>query len=309
MSGGLIFLLSLAAAFVTGGGIPVFFIAMLMLNIGNSIAKEVFKEVGGEIRGEIGREINREVRQRGRGGRQQWSIEEAWDRRRSRDQRSSRDDRYTLSDSRRRELPSRAASTSTQAKTKAKSVDHPHADEAVRRAGIDPDRAGLTLTDVGLIVYGPEPRPVVHRELAVPDTADYVQPFAELKAVRAARGVLTFELVDPAGEVVYRREEQQQIKAGKTAVIARTRLPMGDHFDFSQGWTLRLYANDVLLAEHPFGWFDPSNRTEALREVMSNDGELTADLSALMEDEGFQPMSLDDLLGEEEAAPRRRAAR
>jgi len=179
----------------------------------------------------------------------------------------------------------------------------------VRRAGLDPDHTGLTLSDVGLIVYGAEARPVVHRESAVPDTADYVQPFAELKAARAAKGKLTFEVVDSSGQVVYRREEEQQLRAGKTAIIPRTRLPIGDHFYLAQGWTLRVYANDVLLAEHPFGWYNPANRAETLREVMSNDGELTADLSALMDDIVNQPMSLDDLLGEDVQVQKQKARR
>ena len=87
------------------------------------------------------------------------------------------------------------------------------------------------------------------------------------------------------------------------------RLPVGDHLDLSQGWTLRIYANNVLIADHPFGWYNPSDRTETLREVMSNDGELTADLSALMDDIQAQPMSLDDLLGGDDSAASQQQAR
>lgn len=198
--------------------------------------------------------------------------------------------------------------TSTQRAATSRPEGYPHALEAVRRAGLN-ENAGLSLSDIGLIVYGAEPKPVVHRESAVPDTADYVQPFAELNAARAAKGRLTFEVVDTAGEIVYRREEEQQLRAGKTAVIPRTRLPIGDHFDLTQGWTLRMYANDVLIAEHPFGWYNPADRTETLREVMSNDGELTADLSALMDDIQAQPMSLDDLLGDDSSPSQARARR
>ena len=133
--------------------------------------------------------------------------------------------------------------------------------------------------------------------------------FFAILACCAAKGTLTFEVVDAAGEVIYRRDEEQQLRAGKTAIIPRTRLPIGDHFDFSQGWTLRIYANNVLLGEHPFGWFNPASRTETLREVMSNDGELTADLSALMDDMVTQPMSLDDLLGEDSPPQKRKQGR
>jgi len=325
MTGGLIFLLALAFAAATSGGIPAFILAMILLNVGNRIVRGIASQRP---------QRPRRVRQ----ARPLWRLEEMWERQqlseRERQQRNElerqqrrererergtrrsndQDDRYVRG--RQPAPPSRVTSPSrTTSPTRANNpsgtpaAGYPHATEAVRRAGLNPDKAGLTLSDIGLIVYGAEARPVVHRESAVPDTADYVQPFAELKAVRAAKGTLTFEVVDAAGEVVYRRDEEQQLRAGKTAIIPHTRLPIGDHFDFSQGWTLRIYANNVLLAEHAFGWFNPASRTETLREVMSNDGELTADLSALMDDMVAQPMSLDDLLGEDSPPQKRKQGR
>ncbi|GEM_PF-2212669 len=340
MTGGLIFLLSLVFAAATDGGIGAFILAAVLLNIANGIVRGIIRRVNPQRQ-------SQRTPPRIRRERPQWRLEQFWEqqqrrfeqmweeqqwgeggnqrqrgRGRGRANRRSdeRDDRYARGrqpeSSERPSLPtprsntgSRTTTTARAASPSTKAQVYPHATEAVRRAGLNPDKAGLTLTDVGLIVYGAEPRPVVHRESAVPDTANYVQPFAELKANRAAKGRLTFEVVDSSGQVAYRREEEQELRAGKTAVISRTRLPIGDHFYLAQGWTLKIYANDVLLAEHPFGWYNPASRTETLREVMSNDGELTADLSALMDDIVAQPMSLDDLLGDDSQAQKQKQAR
>lgn len=272
------FLLALIFATTTGGGFAGFIFAMFMLGTLNSIV--------GSLRGSA------PTANRVGGRRPQWRLEQTWERQRQR--RESRGQPRQLAGG----TDPRTARPSRQLPAPAPKP-HPHAEEAVRRAGLDPERTGLLVSDLGLIVYNGNDKPVVHRESAVPDTADYVQPFAELSAAKPARGRLTFEIVDALGEVVYRRQEEQALPTGKKAVIPRTRLPVGDHLDTAQAWTLRLYANDTLLAEHPFGWYDPLDRTEALREVMSNDGELSADLSALMQDAAAAPMSLDDLLSDE----------
>jgi hypothetical protein len=342
--GGLFFLLALVYAAATGGGVGAFIIALITLNIAGSI---IYRASGRRERDRQLRRPTGQPRQveAPRQQRQNWDWSEFWKRleewgensewnkdserdwrRRPKDNqnttRTDVDDRYVRGQQpTRRNLPipprnttasSNNRSTRTTSTQRAAATTrpeaYPHANEATRRAGLN-ENAGLSLSDIGLIVYGAGPKPVVHRESAVPDTVDYVQPFAELKANRAAKGRLTFELLDPAGEVVYLREEDQQLRAGKTSVIPRTRLPIGDHFDLSQGWTLRIYANNVLIAEHPFGWYNPTDRTETLREVMSNDGELTADLSALMVDIQAQPMSLDDLLGGDDNAASQKQAR
>jgi hypothetical protein len=271
MSGGLIFFLSVAFAFATGGGFPAFFIMLFLLSAGGGILQGIQRQM-----------LNNGYRQPPR--------------RRVAD----RQTRARLRQTARMQLPAQTGPSRT-ARPSGRSLGraYPHATEAVRRAGIDPERARLTVSDLGLIVYTGASRPAVHREAAVPDTADYVRPFVELQAERPARGTLTFEIVDASGEVVYRREEAASLREGSTPIIPRTWLPIGDHYDMTRAWTLRIYANDTLLAEHPIGWFDPTNRTETLREVMSNDGEISADLSALMENPSMQPMSLEDLLGDD----------
>lgn len=335
--GGFFFLLALAFAAATGGGLTAFFFALISLNVTRAIIQRARGQRAQQLRRSNPQQSPPQIspaRRRVEGWQaafqefvrrlEEMGEEAEWGDSRTRTRRERRerseaanteaDDRYVRGESAPPRPAQRNTSTSnrstrtTSTQRAARPEGYTHASEAARRAGLS-ENAGLSLSDVGLIVYGAESRPVVYRESAIPDTVDYVQPFAELKAARAAKGRLAFELVDPAGEVVYLREEDQQLRAGKTSVIPRTRLPIGDHLDLSQGWTLRIYANNVLIADHPFGWYNPTDRTETLREVMSNDGELTADLSALMDDIQAQPMSLDDLLGGDDSTASQQQAR
>jgi hypothetical protein len=200
--------------------------------------------------------------------------------------------------------PTARTRRSVQAAPRRPSEPLSHAAEAVAAAGHSPDELALLPIDVGFLAYTGGERPVVHREAPIPDTVDYVQPFIELYLERAAAGTLRFEIVDGQGEVVYVREERRELKAGSTPVIPATRLPVGDFLYTDENWALRVYAANTLIAEHTFGWIDPVTVGTALREHLYEDGELSADLEVLVEDAALQPMSLDELLGEEEQAAR-----
>lgn len=193
----------------------------------------------------------------------------------------------------------------TPAARRAPSADAPlnHALEAVAAAGHAPDELALLPVDIGFLTYAAGGRPVVHREAPIPDTVDYIQPYVELELARPAAGTLRFEVLDSEGEVRYVREERRQLKAGRTAVIPETRMPVGDFLYTAESWSLRVYAANTLIAEHYFGWIDP-NITPALREHLSEDGELSADLEMLVGQASLQPMSLDELLSEDPPAAR-----
>lgn len=182
-----------------------------------------------------------------------------------------------------------------------------HAIEAVSAAGHAPEDLALLPVDIGFLAYSAGSRPVVHREAPIPDTVDYIQPYVELELERPAAGTLRFEVVDSEGEVRYVREERRQLKAGRTPVIPETRMPVGDFLYTDDSWALRVYAANTLIAEHHFGWVDP-DVAPALREHLAEDGELSADLEVLVEQASLQPMSLDELLGDE-APPARAAGR
>ena len=178
-----------------------------------------------------------------------------------------------------------------------------HAAEAVAAAGHAPDELALLPVDIGFLAYTAGSRPVVHREAPIPDTVDYIQPYIELELERPAAGTLRFEIVDSEGEIRYVREERRQLKAGRTPVIPETRMPVGDFLYTDEAWALRVYAANTLIAEHHFGWVDP-NVAPALREHLAEDGELSTDLEVLVEQASLQPMSLDELLGDETPAAR-----
>ena len=182
-----------------------------------------------------------------------------------------------------------------------------HAAEAVAAAGHAPDDLALLPVDIGFLAYSAGSRPVVHREAPIPDTVDYIQPYIELELERPAAGTLRFEVVDSEGEIRYVRDERRQLKAGRTPVIPETRMPVGDFLYTNDDWSLRVYAANTLIAKHHFGWVDP-DVAPALREHLAEDGELSADLEVLVEQASLQPMSLDELLGEE-APPARAAGR
>lgn len=182
-----------------------------------------------------------------------------------------------------------------------------HAAEAVAAAGHAPEDLALLPVDIGFLAYSTGSRPVVHREAPIPDTVDYIQPYIELSLERPAAGTLRFEIVDSEGEIHYVREERRQLKAGRTPVIPETRMPVGDFLYTNENWSLRVYAANTLIAEHHFGWVDP-DVAPALREHLAEDGELSADLEVLVEQASLQPMSLDELLGDE-APPARAAGR
>jgi hypothetical protein len=182
-----------------------------------------------------------------------------------------------------------------------------HAAEAVAAAGHAPEDLALLPVDIGFLAYTSGSRPVVHREAPIPDTVDYIQPYIELSLDRPAAGTLRFEIVDSEGEIHYVREERRQLKAGRTPVIPETRMPVGDFLYTNDSWSLRVYAANTLIAEHHFGWIDP-DVAPALREHLAEDGELSADLEVLVEQASLQPMSLDELLGDE-APPARAAGR
>lgn len=173
-----------------------------------------------------------------------------------------------------------------------------HALEAVQAAGHRPEDMALLPVDIGFIVYRGNEKRVLHREAPITDTVDFIQPYIELYLERPATGTLRFEIVDGAGEVQYVREERHQLRAGRTPISAATRMPVGDFLYTDGDWTLRVYAADHLLAVHTFGWVD-ADAGAALREHLSEDGELSADLELLIEDARLQPISLDELLSDE----------
>jgi hypothetical protein len=92
-------------------------------------------------------------------------------------------------------------------------------------------------------------------------------------------------------------------------VTPAARLPIHDAHNMNGDWQLRVSADGVLLAVHPFGWQEST--TKAIRRHLREDGELSNEVRAMLADSRLQKMSLDELLADQqtEEAQRRESGR
>jgi hypothetical protein len=184
-----------------------------------------------------------------------------------------------------------------------------HAVEAARRAGHNPQEMQVLPVDIGLMAFRGERDPVVHRSQALYDDVDYIQPFVQLRLPTQAVGRIRFEIYDSDGQLLFIREEQHQLQPGLNLVTPNRRLAIHDAQNMRGGWELRVSADDVPLAVHPFGWRPSVDET--LRRHVREDGELSNELRGMLAENRLQTMSLDDLLAhqEEEDGEQRQAGR
>ena len=177
-----------------------------------------------------------------------------------------------------------------------------HAVTAAEQAECDYHNSGALAIDLGLLVYsGESEKPVVYREAPVPDSASYVQPFAEVWFEEPLKGgTVRLMLLDPDGalrfvsEAVFDKSDAKG--SGRHTVLSPTRLPIGDHLPVQRdGWRLRIEVSGRCIADHVVNWYTPGS-ANALIEHMATDGELTVDLAALVEQVALTPLSLDELL-------------
>lgn len=175
-----------------------------------------------------------------------------------------------------------------------------HAIQAVRAAGQDPAMLPVLPVDIGVLAYRGDDDPVIHRDWAVMDDVDYVQPFVQLRLPRTATGRVRFELIDSDGERQFIHEQDYQLERGRNLVVPAVRLPIHDNYAMEGKWHLRVSADDVLLAVHDFEWDDSSQVTPALRHHILEDGEISNELRAALAENKLERMSLDDLLAEQD---------
>lgn len=186
-----------------------------------------------------------------------------------------------------------------------------HALEAVRRAGHDPETMKVLPVDIGLMVFREAHDPQIYRTREVPDDADYVQPFIQLRMPVEATGRVRFEILDQDGDPLFVHEDNRALERGLNLLSPAARLPVHDDQQLNGQWTLRVSAEGVTIAEHQFGWDDTS--TPEIR--LSEDGEITHEMRAMLATNRLESMSLDELLSDqqedvqEEAAPRQRQRR
>jgi hypothetical protein len=173
-----------------------------------------------------------------------------------------------------------------------------HALDAVRQAGLDPTETHVLPIDIGVMAFSADHEPTIYRTRPVLDNIDYLQPFVQLRLPTRARGRIRFELVDSDGQILFVHEEDHEFERGRNLVTPAARLPIHDAHAMQGDWQLRVTADNVLIAEHRFAWQESASKT--IRRHLTEDGELSGEIRAMMAENRLQRMSLDDLLEQQE---------
>lgn len=173
-----------------------------------------------------------------------------------------------------------------------------HALDAVRRAGLDPTETHVLPIDIGVMAFSADHEPVIYRTRPVLDNVDYIQPFVQLRLPTRARGRIRFELIDSDGQILFVHEEDHEFQRGRNLVTPAARLPIHDAHAMQGNWQLRVTADDMLIAEHNFAWQESASK--AIRRHLTEDGELSGEIRAMMAENRLQRMSLDDLLEQQD---------
>lgn len=185
-----------------------------------------------------------------------------------------------------------------------------HALRAVEQAGLNPDTAQVLPVDMGVMVFQGDDDPVVYRTQPIPDDADYIQPFVQLRLPTRAVGRVKFEIIDSDGQVIFIHEDVTNLERGRNLVTPSARLPIHDAHVMFGTWQIRISADGIPLAVHKFQWSESEANTRALRRHITADGELSNELRASLAENRLGKMSLDELLsfqdGDEESPRQQR---
>jgi hypothetical protein len=173
-----------------------------------------------------------------------------------------------------------------------------HALRAVEQAGLNPDEVQVLPVDVGVMIYRGDDDPVVYRTQPVPDDADYIRPYVQLRLPTKAVGRVKFEIVDGDGQVLFVHEDIHNLERGRNLVTPSTWLPIHDAHAMYNQWQLRITADGTPLATHQFEWAEST--TKAMRRHITEDGELSNELRATLAENRLGSMSLDELLSYQE---------
>lgn len=169
-----------------------------------------------------------------------------------------------------------------------------HALRAVEAAGVNPDAAQVLPVDLGVMVFQGDNDPVVYRTQPVPDDADYIQPFVQLRIPTRAVGRVKFEIIDSDGQTIFIHEDVHNLERGRNLVTPSARLPIHDAQAMLGNWRVKVSADGMPLANHTFMWQETNTR--AFRRHITADGELSNELRASLAENRLGKMSLDELL-------------
>jgi hypothetical protein len=185
-------------------------------------------------------------------------------------------------------VPSRSASAETV---------YRHALDSVTAAGLDPNDVKVLPVDIGIVVFRDDEVPAPYRTHPVPDNADYIQPFVQLRLPTRATGKIRFEITDSDGQVLFVHEEHHQLERGRNLITPAARLPIHDAHAMHGPWEMRVSADGVALAVYKFEWEEDS--AEVIRRHLSEDGEISNELRSMLAENRLQKMSLDELLSDQ----------
>ena len=178
-----------------------------------------------------------------------------------------------------------------------------HAVDAARAAGLELSRTVVIPVDVGVIAFLPGGERAIHRTTPVEPDAEFIQPFVQLNMPTRAAGRIRYELVDSDGQTLFIHEENQSLRRGVNLLTPPSRLRAHGGMARFGDWRLLIEADGVPLLDHKFGWAEDSRAR--LRRHLHEDGELTPEARNLLDEETSGPgMSLDDLIGEQDASSR-----
>jgi hypothetical protein len=152
--------------------------------------------------------------------------------------------------------------------------------------------------DIGVMAFSSSDDPVIYRTASVPDDIDYVQPYVQLRLPTRAVGRIRFELIDSDGQVLFIHEDRYELKAGMNLITPSARLPIHDAHAMTGDWRLHVSADGVPIADHHFAWEESASRL--IRRHLSEDGEISNEIRAMMAENRLEQMSLDDLLSDQQ---------
>lgn len=183
-------------------------------------------------------------------------------------------------------------------------------DRALRAAGLDPASVRLGLHDIGLMVYRGKTTPAnVARTESIRDDASHIRPFMRLQSPlpKALDQPISFELTNEQGDIRFKSTESYSVRPGENLITPRTWLPLQDshqtHGTPAGNWSLTIRIGETVYAVHSFHWrVVPPNVASASQVELNSDGEL-AETGASARLSGNRPLSLEELLAEQDDAP------
>lgn len=177
-----------------------------------------------------------------------------------------------------------------------------HAIKAAYDAGFDLDEDGVIPMDIGVLAYrANSDEPIIVREGEIPDDITHLQPFIDLRVPENLDGSVSFEILDASGNVVYTRRVQRSYKRGRNLILPPTRMRVDGDMELMDGWHLRVWSGEVMIADHTIDWMDAYTYNEKpLAAHIGEDGELSVELRNALDDIAQQGVSLDDLLADQD---------